>query len=192
MLNLAEPTRPDWFDFVEDDLELILIDHTHLEKRAASTALSMLFRYTGKTGVPRQLGGVVQEEMEHFTRMLDILDDRDIELTRLDPAPYAKVLVKEIRDHEPQRFLDKLLVAGLIEARSCERFSILSKRVDDPQLADFYGELFEAEANHYTLYTGLARQHFPDDEVTTRLDELAHKEVEALKAGQDLPRLHSY
>lgn len=192
MLNLAEPTRPGWYDDAEDHLDVILIDHAHLEKRAASTALSMLFRYTGRDGVPRQLSEVVQEEMEHFTRMLDILEERDIELRRLDPAPYASHLVDAIRADEPRKFLDKLLVAGLIEARSCERFSILGERVDDPELAEFYRELFEAEANHYTLYTGLARRHFPDDQVTQRLDELAAVEVEALKAGSGQARLHSW
>lgn len=192
MLNLAEPTRPEWFSFIEGHLDLILIDHTHLEKRAASTALSMIFRYTGRAGLPRQLGQVVREEMEHFTQMLDVLDDRNIELRKLDPAPYASVLVDEISSNEPQRFLDKLLVAGLIEARSCERFSILADQVDDPELARYYEELFEAEANHYTLYTGLARQHFPDSEVQQRLDELAEREVQALRAGRDIPRLHSY
>ncbi len=192
MLHLAESTRPDWFDSVEEHLDLILIDHTHLEKRAASTALGMIFRYTGRRGLPRRLASIVREEMEHFTRMLDILDDRDIELRRLDPAPYAAALVDHIRPQEPERFLDKLLVAGLIEARSCERFSILAEGVDDDELATFYRELFKAEADHYTLYTGIARDHFPNSEVTRRLDELAIHEVEALKLGRDLPRLHSY
>ncbi len=192
MLNLAEPTRASWFASIEENLDLILIDHTHLEKRAASTALSMIFHYTGRSGLPRRLSEIVCEEMEHFTRMLDILETRNIELQKLKPAPYASKLVSEIRSNEPERFLDKLLVAALIEARSCERFSILGKEVDDRELADFYEELFEAEANHYTLYTGLAREHFPEKQVKQRLDELADKEVEALKAGRDLPRLHSY
>lgn len=192
MLNLAEPTRPQWFASVADHLDLILIDHAHLEKRAASTALSMIFHYTGMDGVPRQLADVVQEEMEHFTRMLDILDERGVELIRLNPAPYAGKLVKQIRSQEPQRFLDRMLVAALIEARSCERFSVLAANVEDPALASFYEELFEAEARHYTLYTGLARLHFPEEVVKERLQELAHQEVIALKAGQDLPRLHSY
>ncbi len=192
MLNLAEPTREEWFQSIEDNLDTILIDHAHLEKRAASTALSMVFRYTSRPGLPRKLGLVVQEEMDHFVRMLDILEARGVELRKVDPAPYAGKLVKQIRDHEPAKFLDRLLVAGLIEARSCERFSILAEKVDDPDLADFYAELFEAEANHYTLYTGMAREYFPADEVKERLAELAELEVEALKAGRDLPRLHSY
>ena len=192
MLNLAEPTRPEWFDSVVNHLDLLLIDHAHLEKRAASTALSMIFHYTGMEGVPRGLSDVVQEEMEHFTRMLDLLEKREIELIRLDPAPYAKELVRAIRTHEPERFLDRMLVAALIEARSCERFSVLAERLDDPELVAFYSDLFESEARHYTLYTGIARLHFSEEVVKTRLQELARLEVEALKKGQDLPRLHSY
>ena len=192
MLHLAEPTRPEWFESIEPHLDLILIDHAHLEKRAASTALSMIFHYTGLEGVPRRLSDVVQEEMEHFTRMLDLLDARGVELIRLDPAPYAKELVREIRNHEPERFLDRMLVAALIEARSCERFSVLAENLDDPRLKEFYYELFESEARHYTLYTGIARLHFPEEVVKVRLKELATLEVQALRKGQDLPRLHSY
>ncbi len=192
MLHLAEPTRPEWFADIADHLDLILIDHAHLEKRAASTALNMLFQYTGRDGVPRHLADVVQEEMEHFTRMLDLLEARGVELLRQEPAPYAKLLVQEIRRDEPQRFLDRLLVAALIEARSCERFSVLAENVADLELATFYEELFESEARHYTLYTNLARRHFPEDEVQARLDELATAELKALRAGEGLPRLHSY
>ncbi len=193
MLNLATDTREGWFDSVKDRLDLVLIDHAHLEKRAASTALSMIFHYTGRHKMARALSEVVQEEMDHFARMLDILDERDIELRKLKPAPYASELVNAIRGNEPQRLLDKLLVAALIEARSCERFSILKDGVeDDPQLAAFYEELFRTEADHHTLYTGLAREFFPHDEVKSRLQELADLEVEALKAGKGQIRLHSY
>lgn len=192
MLNLAEPTDDGWYERVRDHLDTILIDHAHLEKRAASTALSMIFRYTGRAGLARQLSAVVQEEMDHFSRMLDVLEARGVELIRLDPAPYASKLVKAVRTDEPNTFLDKLLVAGLIEARSCERFAILSEQVEDKALAAFYRELFETEAMHYTLYTNLARDHFSKAVVKERLKELAMVEVEALRAGGDTPRLHSY
>lgn len=192
MLNLASSTAPDWFDRIAEHLDLILIDHAHLEKRAASTALSMVFRYTGRAGLPRKLSTVVQEEMDHFSRVLDILDARGVELQKLEPAPYASYLVKQIRKQEPEMFLDKLLVAALIEARSCERFSILAQRIDDPALAAFYAELFETEALHHTLYTGLAREYFPAAQVKERLQALSLLEVEALEASRGEPRLHCY
>lgn len=192
MLNLAAPTDPEWFDRIEPHLDTILIDHTHLEKRAASTALSMIFRYTGREALPQTLSGIVREEMEHFEQMLDVLASRGVELARLDPAPYAKKLVKNIRTHEPETLLDKLLVAGLIEARSCERFKILAERLDDRDLADYYGELFESEARHYTVYTDLARRYFPQETVKARLQEMAQAELEALQASRGMARLHSW
>jgi tRNA-(ms[2]io[6]A)-hydroxylase len=192
MLHLAEPTDKQWFDRIEPHLDTILVDHTHLEKRAASTALSMIFKYTGREGLPAVLSEIVREEMEHFSEMLEVLDAQDIEFCKIEPAPYAKSLVSQIRSNEPERLLDTLLVAALIEARSCERFKILSERLEDAALADYYAELFESEARHYTVYTDLARRYFDHDDVRDRLDELARAEVEALRAGRDQPRLHSW
>jgi tRNA-(ms[2]io[6]A)-hydroxylase len=192
MLHLAEPTDEQWFDRIEPHLDTILVDHTHLEKRAASTALSMIFKYTGREGLPAVLSEIVREEMEHFSEMLRVLDDEGVEFRKIEPAPYARQLVSEIRSNEPARLLDTLLVAALIEARSCERFKILSTRIDRPRIADYYAQLFESEARHYTVYTDLARRYFDEDEVVDRLDELARAEVDALKAGQDSPRLHSW
>ncbi|MFP4596970.1 MAG: tRNA-(ms[2]io[6]A)-hydroxylase [Persicimonas sp.] len=192
MLNLATPTDPEWFERIEPHLDTILIDHTHLEKRAASTALSMVFRYTGRPGLPETLSPVVREEMEHFEQMLEILDKRGVDLVRLDPAPYAKKLVKNVRNQEPEILLDKLLVAALIEARSSERFKILSERLTDEPLAAYYRQLFESEARHYTVYTDLARQYFPETQVKARLEEMAAAEVDALQASAGLPRLHSW
>jgi tRNA-(ms[2]io[6]A)-hydroxylase len=192
MLNLAAPTDSEWFDRIEPELDTILVDHTHLEKRAASTALSMIFRYTGRETLPETLSPIVREEMEHFEQMLDVLKSRGVELRRLEPAPYAKKLVKHIRTHEPETLLDKLIVAGLIEARSCERFKILSENIDDAPLADYYGQLFESEARHYTTYTDLARLYFPQETVKTRLREMAQLELEALQASEGVARLHSW
>jgi tRNA-(ms[2]io[6]A)-hydroxylase len=192
MLHLAEPTAADWFDRIEEHLDTILVDHTHLEKRAASTAMSMIFRYTGRRRLARVLGDIVAEEMEHFTRMLDLLEERQIPFERLHPAPYARELVAEVRSEEPHTLLDKLLVAALIEARSCERFRLLAERVDDAPLAEFYAELFESEARHYTVYVDLAHRYFEREEVVSRLDELARCEVRALRASGDAPRLHSW
>ncbi|MGM0557486.1 MAG: tRNA-(ms[2]io[6]A)-hydroxylase [Myxococcota bacterium] len=192
MLHLAQPTDDNWFDRIEPHLDVILVDHTHLEKRAASTALSLIFKYTGRDGLPAVLSEIVQEEMEHFSQMLQVLDNQNVEFRRIEPAPYAKSLVGQIRSNEPERLLDTLLVAGLIEARSSERFKILAERVDDSDLADYYAQLFESEARHYTIYTDLARRYYDRDEVAARLDELAELEVEALKAAGDTPRLHSW
>ena len=192
MLNLASDTDAGWFDRVADHLDVILVDHCHLEKRAASNALNMIFRYTGREGLPRALSSVVTEEMEHFEMMLDVLDARGVEFVRLTPGPYAAHLLEAARRQEPKAFLDRLLVAALIEARSCERFKILSERLDDPKLVEFYADLVISEARHHTLYTGMARQFFPADEVKERLHELAEIEAEAIEKSRGEPRLHSW
>lgn len=191
MLHLAHATEDDWFDRVRDDLELVLIDHAHLEKRAASTALSMIFRYTSRLRLARELSRVVREEMEHFELMLDVLETRSIEFRKLDPAPYARELVGHVRTHEPQKLLDKLLVAALIEARSCERFQILGRMLDDEDLRRLYADLATQEARHHTLYTGLAREYFGEQEVAERLAELADAEAAAVDMSAGASRLHS-
>lgn len=191
MLHLTTPTDPEWFSRVRDHMPLILLDHTHLEKRAASTAMSMLFRYADEPRLARALGEVVREEMEHFVRMIDVLEARHIPLERLEPAPYAAALASHARKRDPHALLDKLLIAALIEARSCERFQILAAHIDDPALATLYDELYRDEARHHTLYTQLARQLFDPAEVSARLDELAHAEAQALHASGHTPRLHS-
>lgn len=192
MLHLAAPTDDGWFDRIRDHIPTILLDHTHLEKRAGSTAMSMIFRYADKPSIARALSEVVIEEMTHFTRMVDVLEAREIDLVRLEPAPYAGHLAKHARKQDPDALMDKLLVASLIEARSCERFQILADRVEDEELATLYAELYKDEARHHTLYTSLARQIFDPDEVNERLDELAALEVEALEQSAGLPRLHSF
>lgn len=192
MLNLAAPTDPHWFDRIEPDLDLILVDHTHLEKRAASTALSMIFRYTGRADLALTLSPIVREEMEHFEQMLGVLARRGIALTKLQPATYAAQLSQLVRKEEDAALLDKLLVAGLIEARSCERFRILAERLKDAELAAYYANLFESEARHYTVYTDLARRYFGQATTRERLQELAAAEVEALRASGEVARLHSW
>lgn len=192
MLSLTVETDSGWFDRVRGHLDTILIDHCHLEKRAASNALNLIFRYTGRNGLARELSMVVKEEMDHFTLMLDILEDRGIEFVRLPASTYASRLTEAATKQEPAAFLDKLLVAALIEARSAERFRILSERLDDPNLAKFYGDLFVSEARHHTLYTGLARRYFLADRVKSRLAELAALEARALADSMDPPRLHSF
>jgi tRNA-(ms[2]io[6]A)-hydroxylase len=192
MLHLFAPTDAGWFERVRDHLDLLLIDHTHLEKRAGSNAMNMVFRYARYGKLVRALSGVVQEEMGHFVRMMDVLDARGIEFVRLEPAPYATMLASHARKEEPLQLMDRLLVASLIEARSCERFQILADEADDVALRELYADLYKDEARHHTMYANLAREEFGRAETNKRLDELATMEVEALAASAGLPRLHSF
>lgn len=134
---------------------------------------------------------IVNEELEHFHMVLDLLAKREIRFRRLTPSSYGRELNELVRKQEPQKAVDRLLVAGLIEARSCERFHVLSEHVKDAELAEFYGSLFESEARHHTTYTRLAKDFASEDVVMARLDELAAAEAAIISRGEELPRMHS-
>jgi len=123
--------------------------------------------------------------------VLDLLVRRGIRFRRLKPSSYGRELNDLVRKQEPQRAVDRLLVAGLIEARSCERFHVLAEHVKDAELAEFYGGLFESEARHHTTYTRLAKHFAGEEIVSARLEELATAEAAIIDRGEDLPRMHS-
>jgi tRNA-(ms[2]io[6]A)-hydroxylase len=172
-------------------LNEILIDHAHCEKKAAGTAMNLMFTYGGHVPLNRDLSAIVVEELEHFGQVLDLLEKRSIKFRPLKPGSYGRKLQDLVRKGEPARAVDRLLIGGLIEARSCERFSLLQEHVRDQELAEFYGSLFESEARHHSTYVRLAKYFAPEADVMTRLEELAHDEAEIIQAGDPLPRMHS-
>jgi tRNA-(ms[2]io[6]A)-hydroxylase len=188
-LHSASPRR--WLEQVDADLESILIDHAHCEKKAAGTAMSLIFAYGKPVTLARELSEIVVEELDHFRQVLDLLDRRGIEYRTLKPSGYGRRLNALVRVGEPARAVDRLLVAGLIEARSCERFSLLRDHVSDQELAAFYGSLFESEARHHSTYVRLAMLFAPEEAVRARLPELAASEAEIIAEGDPLPRMHS-
>jgi tRNA 2-(methylsulfanyl)-N6-isopentenyladenosine37 hydroxylase len=191
MLNLQSATSPRWLTQVDDDLESVLIDHAHCEKKAAGTAMNLMFAYPGHTELCRQMSEIVVEELDHFRQVLDLLEARSIKFRTLRASNYGRQLNELVRKQDPARAIDRLLVAALIEARSCERFALLRDHVADRQLADFYGSLFESEARHHSTYVRLARLFSPDDVVNDRLVELAQAEAAIIERGDTVPRMHS-
>ena len=136
---------------------------------------------------------IVEEELEHFEMVLSLLDERGIKFRRLASGPYGRKLNALVSRPEPERAVDRLLIASLIEARSCERFNLLSRhlRDRDPRLADFYASLFESEARHHTTYVRLA-EHFTSRETARlRLNQLSSEESAIIAEGSELPRMHS-
>jgi tRNA-(ms[2]io[6]A)-hydroxylase len=191
MLNLQTASQARWLKQVAENLDEILIDHAHCEKKAAGTALNLLFAYVTHVDLCRELTVIVNEELDHFNQVLDLLARREIRFRRLPPSSYGRRLNELVRKNEPERAIDRLLVAGLIEARSCERFDLLRKHIADRELADFYDSLFESEARHHSTYVRFAK-HFGSDEVVhARLAELAAMEAEIITLGDPLPRMHS-
>lgn len=176
---------------VESHLDEILIDHAHCERKAASTAMGLMNSYAERRELCDEMADIVIEELDHYRQVLAILDRRGIRFRQLKPSPYGSALNAQIIRVEPQRAVDKLLVASLIEARSCERFDLLRKNIADQELADFYDSLFESEARHHSTYVRLAEQFASRDAVQRRLDELAQAEAEIIGRGCELARMHS-
>ena len=191
MLHPKSQTDERWLRQVDANLEEVLIDHAHCEKKAAGTALNLIFHYVEDVELCREMAEIVSEELEHFHMVIDLLARRGVRFRRLKPSQYGRKLNDLVRKQEPQRAVDRLLVAGLIEARSCERFQALSEHVDDEELATFYRSLFESEARHHATYTRLAMHFAPEQEVMRRLDELAALEAAIIAEGEPLARMHS-
>lgn len=193
MLSLQSESQARWLRQVDESLDLILIDHAHCEKKAAACAMNLILAYVDHTELCRELSEIVNEELVHFRQVLDLLEPRGIRFCRLTPGAYGRQLNDLARKFEPHRAIDRLLIASLIEARSCERFDLLSRyiRERDSELSDFYASLFESEARHHTTYVRMAREFGSADEVKQRLEELSALEAEIIHRGDPLPRMHS-
>src|SRR5436190_17515895 len=185
MLSLKTTSSQRWLDQVSANLPDLLIDHAHCEKKAAGTAMNLLFAYVENAELCRAMTEIVQEELSHFHRVLDLLARRGIRFRRLRPSKYGDRLRNLISKLEPQRAVDRLLVAALIEARSCERFGLLRDHLPDAELAAFFGGLFESEARHHSTYVRLAKEFAPEDEIRVRLEELADAEASIIAEGDD-------
>jgi tRNA 2-(methylsulfanyl)-N6-isopentenyladenosine37 hydroxylase len=191
MLNLATPSDDTWLAKATRDLDEVLLDHAHCEKKAASTAINLIFRYQQVPELMRPLSELAREELEHFEIVLGHLERRGIPFRRQEPSPYAGQLMKIVRPAEPQRLLDTLLCCALIESRSCERMQILSERLVDAELRELYASLLASEARHHATYLRIAELLFPRDEVRARLPEVADHEAAVIAEAPDLPRVHT-
>jgi tRNA-(ms[2]io[6]A)-hydroxylase len=163
----------------------LLQDHAHCEKKAAATALSMVSAVPDRTELVGPLTALAQEETRHFFRVLAEIERRGLALGRCPVDPYARELQLRVRGSGSTRLRDRMLVGCLIEARSCERFSLLASHCTDDRLKRLWGDLFEAEAEHHTLFLKLAGVLGGPEAARARLDELAEEEA-AIVAGLPL------
>jgi tRNA-(ms[2]io[6]A)-hydroxylase len=188
---LKQPTCNAWVEQAIANLDTILLDHSHCERKAAGVALNFMFRYPSHTKMVRELTAIAREELEHFELVNQWLERRQIPLAPLPPPPYGAGLKAQVRPQEPQRFLDSLLVTGLIEARSHERLGLLATNCPEPELASFYYSLMASEARHFGTYWVLADTYFGREQTVLRLDELAVIESDLLSTLYPQPRIHS-
>ena len=191
---LKAPTSWSWVEQANACPMEVLIDHAHCERKAAGSAVQMMFRYLCEPGLSEVLSPLAREELEHFEQVLALIKARGRYLEPLPSPGYGAELAKHIRKAEPNRMLDSFLVAGLIEARSHERMALLAEHSPDPELRLLYGNLLISEARHFGLYWTLAESRWPRDEIKARLEELADHEWRALAGYLDDPadvRMHS-
>jgi tRNA-(ms[2]io[6]A)-hydroxylase len=191
---LKAPTSWSWVEQANACPMEVLIDHAHCERKAAGSAVQMMFRYLCEPGLGEVLSPLAREELEHFEQVLVVIKARGRYLEPLPSPGYGAELAKHIRKAEPHRMLDSFLVAGLIEARSHERMALLAEHSPDPELRSLYADLLASEARHFGLYWTLAESRWPRDVVSDRLRDLAAFETAALEGSLANPedvRIHS-
>ena len=167
---------------VRADLPSFLIDHASCERKASALALSLVSHYPDRPDLVREMIALAQEELEHFRQVHELLEERDLRLGRDVKDAYVGGLLAELRQGSEPYFLDRLLIAGIVEARGCERFRILGDGLPPGPLSSFYVNLARAEARHHALFVRLARQYFNEHEVQRRLTELLTREAEIVRS----------
>lgn len=173
MLGLKLPTDPRWADIAESKLEEILTDHAWCEQKAASNAISLIAYNSEHKELVHELTAIAIEEMQHFQMVINIIQKRGYTLGRERKDDYVNQLMKFAKKDGSRNmaFIDRLLFAAMIEARSCERFRVLSQNISDKELAKFYYDLMVSEANHYATFLNFARQYSIDVDVDKRWKE---------------------
>lgn len=184
ILKLQLPTDPRWVtNVVESNIEEILTDHAFCEQKAASNAITLIVQNPQLSDLVQEMAALVQEEMDHFKRVHDIILARGYILGKERKDDYVGELLKFMKKggSRTEQLIDRLLFAAMIEARSCERFKVLSENINDQELAEFYHELMISEANHYTTFIRLAKKYAGGIDVDSRWKEFLAYEAEVIK-----------
>ena len=173
MLGLKLPTDPRWVNIVESNIEEILTDHAWCEQKAATNAIGLITQNSEHEDLVSELIVIAQEELEHFQQVHDIIKKRGLTLGRERKDSYVNELFKFMKKGEgrQQSFVDRLLFSAMIEARSCERFRVLSENIKDKELSKFYHDLMVSEAGHYTTFLKFAKQYGENIDVDKRWKE---------------------
>ncbi|MBU2865258.1 tRNA-(ms[2]io[6]A)-hydroxylase [Reinekea forsetii] len=186
---LACETPDGWVQAALSNLPTLLIDHANCEKKAASTAMSMMYKYIDRPELLAKMSKLAREELVHFDQVLKIMKQRDISYDHVPAGRYAATLFKMVVKEEPQLLIDKCILGAIVEARSCERFAKLVPHLD-PELGKFYFSLLRSEARHYQHYINLAEK-YADSPIDHRLNEFLQAEKELILSEDTEFRFHS-
>ncbi len=183
MLGLKLPTDPRWVNLAEKDLEEILTDHAFCEQKAATSCISLIQRFSEKEELVKQVAPVVTEEWGHFRQVLAELEKRGLKLGRQRKDQYVNQLIafQKKGGSREDKLLELLLTCALIEARSCERFRLLSLHINEPELRDWYHSFMVSEAGHYKMFLELAKRYSPEEKVNQRWQEYLEHEAEIME-----------
>ena len=187
---LGSKTSKAWLQAALNNVPMILQDHANCEKKAAGTAMNMMFRYEFSYELQAKLAQLIREEMLHYEQVLGIMKDRDQAWTYLSAGRYAKGMLKHKRTHEPAAMIDVLIIGAFIEARSCERFAALAEVIDDVRLAKYYRYLLKSESRHFEDYLALA-QSLSEDSIDERVAFFKAVESELITRPDTELRFHS-
>lgn len=190
MITLRAESSPAWLCAVLEDFDAFLLDHAAAERKASALCLSLITHYPDREELVAAMMDLAREELEHFYQVYRRVKERGLVLGADDRDLYVRALRAEIRRGGDAYFLDRLLVAGIVEARGCERFGLIAGALSDPSLQEFYREISASEARHNEIFVDLARCYFTRERVDARLDELVVAESEILESLEIRAALH--
>ncbi|MFQ3309390.1 MAG: tRNA-(ms[2]io[6]A)-hydroxylase [Porticoccaceae bacterium] len=179
-----------WLENALNNQAIMLVDHANCEKKAASTALNLIYRYTDNFELLNKMSRLVREEMRHFEQVIKIMKRRDIPYQHISASRYAAGLREVVRKDDPGRLVDVLIVGAFIEARSCERFAKIAPHLDN-ELKEFYQSLLKSEARHYQDYLALATKAAGNESIDQRIAVISQCEQELIEAPDTEFRFHS-
>jgi tRNA-(ms[2]io[6]A)-hydroxylase len=191
ILPLQQPSSPRWAEMVCSQFDRFLLDHAACERKAAALAMSLICKYSDRTALIEPMISLAREELEHFAEVYRLLRSRKIPFTVQDEKdPYIHTMLSNLRTSKDERFLDQLVVSGLIEARGYERFQLLSEHLKEPRLQTFYRDLARREVGHYRIFIQIAERYFSSIAVEESIARISHIEQQALDAAPVQPTVH--
>ena len=190
-IDLTVPSRPEWVAAVMADFDAFLQDHADCERKASGMALSLVAKYPNRTEIIPELIDTSVEELEHFRDVYEIMEKRGVQLNHSIPKDvYIQQLMKICRDGREERFMDRLLLASLVETRGAERFRLVYEALEEDELKQFYHRLWASEARHGEVFVRMALNYFEEEPVYARLEEMKQLEGAILDQLEIRPALH--
>ena len=189
-VDLLCKTDPEWVNVIVKNFDEFLQDHANCERKASALAMSLVVKYPDRVGIIPDLITLAQEELEHFRQVYELMQRRDLPLTKDIQDPYVNLLLKEMRDGRDERFIDRMLISSVIECRGAERFRIISQALQDPALKVFYRDLWAAEVKHGHQFVDLVLRYESPETVYPRLNEIVAREAAIIEKLEWRASLH--